>query len=212
MPDERRGRGKNPVDLLRRLTWRRSLDLYDTLRFCGCSWFWKVHFRLWREYRHHSLKRPEGSFTYGETPTSSIVEVLKSLSLAPGQRLVDLGSGRGLPCLVAASLGYEAFGLEYFGEHVERSQRVADVLGLAAHFQVGDFLTDPWPVAEAYFTCSTAFDKDVRAALEVRLGQLPDSTWLVTQDWNLAGPFQLVRSQRLPVTWGTANFRYFRKT
>jgi SAM-dependent methyltransferase len=198
------------------LLWKLSLDLHDALRFGGRRWFWKLHLGLWREYQRHSLLHQEGSLTYGETATSTVVEVLSNLGLQPGQRILDLGSGRGLPVLVAASLGFESFGLEFFPEHVARSQRVADRLRLNAHFRAGDFLSLPWPEVDAYFTCSTAFQPDLRVNLRARLSDAPAGTWIVTQDWDLTGPdpehspFELVRSQKLPVTWGTAVFRYYR--
>ena len=51
--------------------------------------------------------------------------LLEVTRLPPGSRFVDLGSGRGLAALSAASLGYPACGLEFFPEYVERASGVA---------------------------------------------------------------------------------------
>ncbi len=122
--------------------------------------------------------------------------------LAPGARFVDLGSGRGLAALSAASLGYPAEGLEFFPEYVERANRVAAELRLPARFTQGDLVQDPWPEGELYYLASTAFGQETRQRLLERLSGLPPRALVATLDWSL--PLEGRAAFYLPVTWGLA--------
>ncbi|MEW6282076.1 MAG: methyltransferase [Candidatus Eremiobacterota bacterium] len=145
------------------------------------------------------------SLAYGETPAVSVRRLLQVAGLEPGQRLVDLGSGRGLAACAAACLGFRAAGLEYFSRYVEGARQVAADLGLEVPFECGDFLTAPWPAGDLYYLASTAFGDRTRAALLPRLLELPAGTRVATLDWVLEEPeFVGLAAVHVPVTWGVA--------
>lgn len=172
------------------------------------TWWWRLHralprhFRGIRPYRLERTHPDRDSLAYGETPAISIQRLLRACGLAPGSRFVDLGSGRGLAALSAASLGYPASGLEFFPEYVERANRLAVELDLPARFKQGDLVTDPWPEGELYYLASTAFGRETRQRLLQRLPGLPAGALVATLDWTL--PLEGLYSFTLPVTWGLA--------
>ena len=64
------------------------------------------------------------------------VQVFAELGLAPGQTLVDIGTGRGELLAVAAKAGVEAIGIEYSDSAVALAQTTLDVHGAHDHARV----------------------------------------------------------------------------
>lgn len=203
----------------RGFTWNTALYLYEVVVMGRHRWWWRMNRLLRREYGRQDPDRwvrrlrgrSPGSLAYGETPAVCVRRVLQLLDLPAGARFVDLGSGRGVPCLTAAALGYPAAGLEYFAEHVERANRVAAALAVPATFTQGDLAEYPWPDGEVYFLAATAFPEGFRRRLEERLLALPEGTHVITHDWLLGEGFERQSSVVLPVSWGTAHYCLHRR-
>lgn len=202
------------------LTWNWSVYLTEWFSLRQHPWWRQIRKGVQHEFRDldpyrmvMNMRGPYhiGSLAYGETPPSSVLKILKTVGLAPGSRVVDLGSGRGVPCLTTAALGYPSVGLEYFAVYTERSQRVAERYGWPARFQAGSFLGKTLPEAELYLISATAFPEEIRRQLHQQLLAIPEQAWVVSQDWILGPPFETVILQQLPVSWGTAKFCYHRR-
>jgi len=207
--------------LIGAVTWNLSLTLYELLSLGRQTWWWEMHRALRREFKDIdpnkmvlNMRGPQhiGSLAYGETPALSVLKMLDTVQLPAGSHVVDVGSGRGVPCLTAAARGFRATGLEYFAVYTERSQRVAEGLGWSAEFVSGSFLRGPLPKADFYLISASAFPEDVRQSLFEILCQVPADSWVVAQDWILDPPFQLERMQQLPVSWGIAKICYHRRS
>jgi len=200
------------------VTWNLSLHLYELARLGGHGWWWRLNYSHWRAFRglhpmriaKELVKQGTRSFAHGETYAVTVAKIIQTAALKSTERFVDLGSGRGLPALTAASLGFSSTGIEYIGSYVKRCNRVAQELALPARFVQGDLLSTDWPAGELYLISSTAFPIPFREALQEKLEQLPLGTKVVTQDWVLPPPFRLETLQVLPVTWGTAKTCYHR--
>ena len=211
------------MDFPGELAWNASICLYELLSLGEhrAGW-WRMHRVLRRHFRGMDFDRmalevqgprPE-SLAYGETPTSSVLHLLKHSGLAPGRRFVDLGSGRGLTVFTACLAGFRASGLEYFAESVERSRLAAADLGLEVDFTVGDFLEAPWPAGDLYYLASSAFGERTRRRLATRLTEeLSAGTLVITLDWVLdPADFEGLNTLPIPVTWGVARaFTWRRK-
>lgn len=184
------------------------MAVYELAALGRHRWWWRLHRALPRHFRGIRPGRLErthperDSLAYGETPAISVRRLLQVSGLAPGARFIDLGSGRGLAALSAASLGYPSEGLELFPEYVERSNRVAAELKLPARFTQGDLVRDPWPEGELYYLASTAFGHQTRQLLLERFNGLPPGALVATLDWSL--PLEGRVAFYLPVTWGLA--------
>ena len=209
------------LGLIGAATWNFSLRLSELLSLGRERWWWQLQAALRREFRgldtHKmvlNMRGPHfvGSLAYGETPALSFLKILNTLKLPPGSQMVDLGSGRGVPCFTAAAQGYSALGLEYFAVYTERCARVAEQCGWPAQFRSGNFLKGPLPPAQLYFISATAFPEELRQQIFQLLQQVPEESWVVTQDWVLEPPFEVERMQQLPVSWGIAKICYHRRS
>lgn len=152
---------------------------------------------------------------FGETPPLTVVRLLQTIEAVHGQiptPLVDLGCGRGVACLTAASLGYSALGIEQEESWVRAAENVATELSLPARFVAADLREAPWPEGGTFLAVATAFPQPLRKSILERLHSLPaDKTLLVTVDWEITGQgFERIWTGRLPVDWGVARFAVWR--
>jgi SAM-dependent methyltransferase len=198
-------------------SWDLTIQLFERWQLRGMDWPKKIRRELKAEFagvdsnalalsmQSHGL----GSLTYGDT---SLLACHRLLDPLPRDfRFLDLGSGRGVPTLTAAALGFRsAAGVEFVPRHVEGARRVADRLGLKCEFYCGDFEELQWPEADLIMICSTGFSVKLRERLQLLLLRLAHPPKLIlTLDWILDEPFQLVRRYVCPVGWGTANFLFY---
>ena len=65
---------------------------------------------------------------------------IASCNLAPGRRFVEWGSGVGVVTCLAASLGFDAVGIEIEPELVDVSRELADDFAIDADFVAGSFV------------------------------------------------------------------------
>ncbi len=154
------------------------------------------------------MKAPQDIF--GETP---ILTSLRLLELAETfihplpTPVVDLGCGRGVPCLTAASLGHQAIGFEQESSWVRAAQEVADSLSLPAQFVSGDFRYAEWPSGGTFFVIATAFPDLFREEVLEKLKGLSSDSLLITVDWDLCDEgYERLWKGRLPVDWGVTEF------
>ena len=107
----------------------------------------------------HDLARLRGPFAgteghldapYAETPPAVVEAMLDLAGLAPGERLLDLGSGDGRVVLAAARRGALALGIEIDSARVAEARRAARAAGLSARarFRRGDLFAAPLGEAE----------------------------------------------------------------
>ena len=82
------------------------------------------------------------------TPDDMVVKMLDLAHLAPGERLVDLGSGDGRIVIAAAKRGAFARGIEYDNEMVAHSRRLAAQAGVDVELVQGDIFASDFSSAD----------------------------------------------------------------
>lgn len=202
---------------VRAVMWRRSLRIFEWWRLRREPWFGPLRRELKREFakmdtfEKERVKTPPDVF--GETPILTIVTLLNTLAklnITATPPFVDLGSGRGVTCLAAASQGWSALGFEQEYSWVRAAQEVARKLSLDAEFRAGDFTQQEWPEQGTFLVVATAFDDDLKATVSSRLRELEIGV-VITVDWALGvDAYNQVWQAPLPVDWGTAHFRIYR--
>ena len=82
---------------------------------------------------------------YAATPPAVVEAMLDLAALAPGERLLDLGSGDGRIVIEAARRGAEAIGVDIVGERVAQAADAARAAGVAdrARFRREDLFATP---------------------------------------------------------------------
>lgn len=198
---------------LRAVLWRRSLRLYESWALRGKTWFRPLKRTLEREFSGVDPDNPSrlksDSEIFGETPVLTVVKLLGLLESGPEQ-FVDLGSGRGLACLVAANSGYRARGFELEADWVARATRAADALGLQAEFHSADFLQQAWPDPAVVFVVATAYPPSTRSAILQQVRDMKPGSVLIAGDWPGIDGLEQIWSGPLPVDWGVILFSIYR--
>lgn len=199
--------------------WKRSLWLYQSYCLWTTPWYLPLIKALARgphpsELLSHQRVK-SGADIFGETPPLTVVRLLQTIEAVHGQvpaPVVDLGCGRGVACLTAASLGYSALGIEQEAAWVRAAEAVASQLSLPASFVAADLREAPWPGGGTFLAVATAFPQSLRKSILERLRSLPaEETLLVTVDWEITcRRFEQLWTGRLPVDWGVAQFAVWR--
>ncbi len=70
------------------------------------------------------------------------LSVLPELSLAPGNRFVEWGSGAGVVTCLASIVGFDAIGIEIEEDLIELARALADDHGIETEFVCGTFVPD----------------------------------------------------------------------
>ena len=151
-----------------------------------------------------------------------------------GLCLVDLGSGEGIPLVVAALCFPQEWarclGVEIVAKHVEKAQRhtaaAAAVPGISEEvraslrlieFYCGDFLTPPsdndwFAAADIVFLNATAYDDHTCRTLWRRVEALRPGAVVIVTTAKLVSPlFELLSESRVAASWGSATCRMYRR-
>ena len=205
------------------IAWGTSLSLYEMVLLGDRSWWWRMHYHLWRAYRDwdpdaalEALSEDEnlGTLAYGETPASSVRRALAMCRehFPDAFSLCDLGAGRGVLSMTAAALDWDVLAVEYMGEFLKRSVPVTEKMGLSVDWVQGDFLKLPLPPADIIHTAATTYPEDFRTRMADKFASEGTSEQgFLLQDWLLdEDRFELVVGVQLPVTWGSSYFALHR--
>lgn len=206
-------------DRLKAILWRRSLALYEGCLLGKKRWYRRLTWTSWQHLAALDLFNAQrviqAADVFGETPIITTTHLLKLIEShlkhpAPSP-FVDLGCGRGLCCLTAASLGIPAIGYEKEASWVQAASKVSTHLKLDCRFYDDNFLDANWPSSGTFFVVATAFSQDMRDNLAQRLATLSDTSIIITADWLLPKAyFTPIWQGLLPVNWGTAKFAAWR--
>lgn len=198
---------------MRAIFWRRSILLYEYWSLCSQSWYRPLRPAVSKAFSgldpFERSRVTEASQIFGETPVITVYHLLKLASDEFENRrlpFVDLGSGRGLPCLTAASCGFTAHGYEQEGAWVSAASRAGQNLGLDCTFLEGDFRDLYWPESGTFYATATAWSACTKSLVESKFRERSSGTVLILLDWEpeLEDAYETLWAGRVPVDWGVA--------
>jgi SAM-dependent methyltransferase len=124
--------------------------------------------------------------TYGETPPTTMLQVLEVGGATSDDVFYDMGCGLGLPTVVAAHFCKKAVGFEILPEVAEKAREVAGALGLGnAVFELADFKTADVTEGTFIFCYATCLREQSRAELAACVSRTRSGSRIVTVTHNL---------------------------
>jgi SAM-dependent methyltransferase len=118
-------------------------------------------------------ERLDGRTGYAHSGPDAVLAALSLLDVGPGDVFYDLGSGLGLPCLVAALGGHATYrGIEFHARYVDRARDNARQLGLThVEFLIGDVVASDWSDGTRFYMFNP-FPEAVLQVVAARLRQI----------------------------------------
>ncbi len=150
--------------------------------------------------------RPFGDFRFGETPYTTALRILQEVDLKPGQRLVDLGCGRGKMVFTAAlAFEAEAVGIDLLPIYVQTGEKISQRLGLQrqVEFRLEDFTLTEVFDADVIYIAGSIFEESTREELLAMVEQLQPGCRWVSVGWESHHELlEPTNSLRLLFSWG----------
>lgn len=202
----------SPSDLwvgLHNLGQRGWWSMRYAARWGAQPWYWRIGYALWLESwrgpAHRSSERfqpPPGfqgeDLIYGETPLGTAHELLRWAGLRKGQRFCEIGCGRGVTGLVAASVfGAQVSGIEVVPELADKARWLARALQVEVNIQNGP----PYPEADLYFMTPTTWSEVNWGRVISELEKAPGGSRALVLSQPIPG-WQLELERSLPFSWG----------
>lgn len=178
------------------------------------------------EARHYAV--PQRSLVAGEVEFAAFAALVSSLSVVPGERFLDLGSGLGRALVAWALLLPEctAAGIEIRPSLHDAA--VSIVAGLREsvrqriHLHCGDCFECDWGEASVILVNSTGFDDELMARVAAKLSGITPGTRIVTLSQPLPSPpgaaaecppagLVLVSKALYRMTWGNATVHVYKR-
>jgi hypothetical protein len=151
-----------------------------------------------------ALELPADALVYGETPFATARALFKACGVGAGDLVVDLGAGRGLVVLAAASLGANAVGVELDPARAALS---------AGSVHVGDARAAPLHNVACAVCTWTCWPDATRAELLETLAGLPQGARVWVTTWPIEDPrFEPMWSRQVPFSWGVATVLAYRRS
>ncbi|MGM9998798.1 MAG: methyltransferase [Candidatus Bruticola sp.] len=222
---------------LENMFWIFRQTLREAILYSRFRWWYKVRFSLmlsWlgsspnlavlRFLRKNSPQMLQGGglpddcggLTYGETLPGTAYRLLKLASASAQTKVADLGCGRGIVPLTAAS-AFQApsIGLDIIEEYIHRGRKAAHLLNLTdqVDFQELNFCHDKIPSADIYFLTGLCLEDKTWRKLQKQLAaQAPEEAVVISVSRLLRGPeWELQSRQTEAFTWGTAEVYLYTK-
>jgi len=158
--------------------------------------------------------KPGSELTYGETAYVGLSRILHAFRVKPGQKFLDLGSGKGkLVCFASLHFGMEATGIELIPSFVAIIRRYSQKRTLGkVTFLEGDFMLMNVSDADVVFVTQTCFSKETRDLLSRKLSALKRGAKVAALTYPIKNDdFQRVRRLKVPTTWGPSAAYIYRK-
>jgi hypothetical protein len=149
------------------------------------------------------LKRDDsGSLIHGTTGARAFTQALHRVAAGPGDAFLDIGSGCGLPVLVASRILGRAHGIDVVPSVVKFAKKAARELDSQATFALADIKQEQVESYDIVYIAATTFSQELRATIRERLFQLRAGAVVISLTYSFSCPhLVLVDSFESPFAW-----------
>jgi len=154
-------------------------------------------------------KGSDNPYAYGETPLTTLQQVVKTCGITKIDRVIELGCGRGRTCFwLNQYLGCDVVGIDFIPEFIGKAKAVEQELGLVGiEFRCEDYLDSDLSGATVIYLFGTTLSDDEVAELAEKLSQLPMGTKVITvsyplTDYPKGDAFELMKIFEGSFPWG----------
>jgi hypothetical protein len=196
---------------LQNLGHRGGLALRYGARWGGQFWYWRLGYALWLEGWRGPAHRPglrqqpppgwqPEDFYYGETPLGTAYRLLSWAGLQAGQQFCEVGCGRGVVGLVAATVfGARVSGFEKVPALADKARWLARALQLEDGITIAE--DGPYPEADLYFLTPTTWSAENWRQVCAQMERAPTGARALVLSEPLPG-WQVLEKKSLPYSWG----------
>lgn len=202
--------------------WRTFVDFFRTaFRYYDNPLFRRVDLALLCAY---SLKNPyqisrrylerEGAseiYAYGETPLATMEKIAKACAFKEGDRLYELGCGRGRACFwLALYLKLDVIGIDFVPEFIEKAEAIKRHFSLKnPKFRLENFLDTSFEEASFLYLHGTCMEDPEIEALIQKLNALKRGVQVITvsfalNEYPLGKRWKVEKSFSASFSWGDA--------
>lgn len=149
------------------------------------------------------LKRDDsGSLIHGTTGARAFTAALHRVAAGPGDSFLDIGSGCGLPVLVASRILGRAHGVDVVPSVVKFAQKAARELNSQATFALADIKEEEVGSYDIVYIAATTFSQELRKTIRDKLAQLRAGAVVISLTYSFSCPhLVLVDSFESPFAW-----------
>lgn len=147
------------------------------------------------------------SYTYGETPLTSLEKIVKECDITKEDKVFELGSGRGRAALwLAAYLGCKVVAIENVPELYELSKKALTMPNIKVIR--GNFLKRSLEGATVVFLFGSCLSEEEIDQLTERVKSLKKNTKIITVSFPLKRYCEVVKVFEVPFLFGKASVYY----
>jgi SAM-dependent methyltransferase len=160
------------------------------------------------------LKKSEAKeiYAYGETPLTTLDQIVKECQIKPEDVVFELGCGRGRTCFwLHAFVGCKVKGIDFVPEFINRADRIKAKYHLAnIHFFEREMLAVDYRQATVIYLYGTCLEDEEIQQLITKFKKLPIGAKVITVSYSLVEYqqetiFKLTKQFTAPFTWGEAD-------
>lgn len=174
--------------------------------------YWRDNpYRINRKFAMNRADRDAFSYSYGDTPLSTLEFIAKECQLTPKDRLYDLGCGPGRTTFwMHCFLGCEVVGIDCVPTFIRRAKQVQEKFQLEKlSFCEMDMLEVDYSKASAVYLYGTCLEDSFVEILVGKLASLPKGAKVITvsyplTDYQKEELFELEKSFSASFPWGEA--------
>jgi len=174
------------------------------------TYFWNTPFVISKRFLQE--KGANDPYTYGETPLTTLDEIMRKCKVTSQDVVYELGCGRGRNCFWLDSfIGCKVVGIEYIPDFISKANYIKDYFQVdQVEFRLQNISEASYNDATVLYLYGTCLEDPFLFALMKKFEALPIGTKIITISYPLSDysnkPLWEVMN-RFPArfTWGTAD-------